>query len=370
MLRGSSKHQERVLLAIGCAVVLFVVLAVAFALLDPFGGRAKGLFSISITTPYVGQGVEAGTAVVLHGVKIGRVTNVKTTVGGEVQLDTDLETEPTQGLTNTMNIDFRPINYFGVPGINLVPNPGGQALRDGSKIALTPTGNFTLSELLNQLGNVAKDSLTPQLVQVIDRVTRYTDGLNPLFETAVTISRAVEAVQTDSTEDQVTKLSSAIAVVPPFADEAVIAGRRIIDYSYYPGQTREPAASAGPRYAYPFLQSAITPSLGDFSEDYFKTHFLDSLDAAQKGLFAVVGKVLSSHVDDLMPLISGIKAITDTGPVLLRPGDVAEKLAELRSRFETLYAGNGNQHAISVRILLDSLPGVAAPMGIMTEGTP
>ncbi|WP_245843410.1 MlaD family protein [Mycolicibacterium vulneris] len=357
------------LLAIGGAVVLCIALAVGFAVLDPFGGRAKGLFSISITTPYVGQGVEAGTAVVLHGVKVGQVTSVKTTASGEVQLDTDLETEPTRGLTNTVHIDFRPINYFGVPGVNLVPKPGGQALRDGSKITLMPTGNFTLSELLNQLGNVTEAALTPQLIQVIDRVTRYTDGLNPLFETAVTISRAVEAVQTDSTEDQVTKLSSAIAAVPPFADEAIIAGRRIIDYSYYPGQIREPAASAGPRYEYPFLQNAITPSLGDFSEDYFKAHFLDSLDAAQKGLFAVVGKVLSSHVDDLLPLISGIKVITDTGPVLLRPGDVAEKLAELRSRFERLYAGNGDQHAISVRVLLDSLPGVAAPIGLVTEGT-
>ena len=200
-------------------------------------------------------------------------------------------------------------------------------------------------------------------------MTRYTDGLNPLFETAVTIARAVQAVQTDSTEDQVTKLSSAVSVVPPFADEGIVAARRIIDYSYYPGQTREPAASAGPRYEYPFLRDAITPSLGDYSEEYFQAHFIKSLDAAQKGLFAVVGKLLSSHVDDLIPLVSGIKAITDTGPVLLRPEDLAEKLAELRSRFEKLYAGNGDQHAISVRILLDSLPAVAAPMGIVTEAT-
>jgi hypothetical protein len=88
-------------------------------------------------------------------------------------------------------------------------------------------------------------------------------------------------------------------------------------------------------------------------------------DLLANGLFASVGKLVSSHVDDLFPLIAGLKSITDTGPVLLRPQDVAQKLADLRSRFETLYAGDGHQHAISVRILLDSLPGVAAPLGIV-----
>lgn len=370
LIRGSSRHQERALIGVGGAVVLCIAVAIAFFVVDPFSGRAQGLFSIEITTPYVGQGVQAGTPVVLHGVKIGQVTGIKNTASGQVQLDTDLQTGPTRGLTTTMNIDFRPINYFGVPGINVNPNPGGESLRDGSRIALVATGNFTLSELLNQLGNVSQASLTPQLIQVIDRVTRYTDGLNPLFETAVTVARAVEAVQVDTTEDQVTKLSSAVAAVPPFANEALVAARRVIDYGYYPGEIRQPAASSGPRYEYPFLRDALTPSLGDYSEEYFQAHFIESLDAAQKGLFAVVGKLLSSHVDDLIPLVTGIKTITDTGPVLLRPEDVAEKLAELRSRFEKLYAGNGDQHAISVRILLDSLPGVAAPMGMITEGTP
>lgn len=356
-------------MSIGAAVVLCIVVAVSFFIVDPFGGRAKDLYSVVISTPYVGQGVQTGTAVVLHGVKVGQVTNVTNTDGGGVQLDTDLQTHATQGLTNNVGIDFRPINYFGVPGINLVPKAGGAVLQDGSRVNLTPSGNFTLSELLNQLGNVSEASLTPQLIGVIDRVTRYTDGLNPLFETAVTVSRAVEAVQTHPTEEQLTKLTSAVAAVPPFANEVVIAGRRIIDFGYYPGQVRGPAVSSGPKLEFPFLTDAETPSLGDISQDFYMKHWDSFLNLAQNGLFGAVGKLVSSHVDDLSPLISGIKAITDTGPVLLRPQDVAERLSELRSRFESLYAGNGTQHAISVRILLDSLPGVAAPVGIVTEGT-
>ncbi|EHB59152.1 hypothetical protein MycrhDRAFT_1588 [Mycolicibacterium rhodesiae JS60] len=368
MLKGSSQRQDHVLTAIGAAMVLCLAVVACLIVINPFGGRPKGVFSVAITTPYVGQGVEAGTALVLHGVKVGHVTNVTNTAGG-VKLFTELQSLPVRGLTDAMNIDFRPINYFGVPGINVIPVSGGQPLRDGAQLNLVPTGNFTLSELLYQLGNVTESSLTPQLITVIDRVTRYTDGLNPLFETAVTVTRAVEAVQTVPTERLLTNLSSAVAAFPPFTDAALVGARRLIDYNYYPGVTVD-AASSGPRYEFPYLQHAQTQSLGDMSEAHFQKSYPPTLDVIQKGLFASVGQLVSSHVDDLMPLISGLKAITDTGPVLLRPEDIAQKLAELRSRFERLYAGNGEQRAISVQILLDSIPGVAAPLGIATGNRP
>jgi hypothetical protein len=368
MLRGSPKYQERVLAIIGTVVLLCIALVAFFVIANPFGGRPDDQFSIAINTPYVGQGVEAGTPVVFHGVKVGHLTNVTNTAGGGVRLDTDLEKRPLQGLTDAMDIDFRPINYFGVSGINLVPNSGGQELRDGSEISLAPKGNFTLSELLSQLGDVSEASLTPQLVQVIDRVTRYTDGLNPLFETAVTVTRAVADVQTVPTERLLANTSSIAAAFPGFTDAAVEATTRITDFSYYPGQTFPPASTSAAKLSYPYLDTAQVPNLGDVSEDYFQHSSVAFTRFASEGLFAAVGKLLFSHVDDLFPLITGIKVLTDITPPLLRPQDIAAKLAELRSRFEKLYAGNGDQRAISVRILLDSLPGVAAPLGIAVGG--
>lgn len=357
-------------MTVGGAVLLCIALVATLGLANPFGGPPDGTYSVAIATPFVGQGVQAGTPVVLHGVQVGKVTDVTNTGGGKVQLATQLRTQPTRGLTDAMNIDFRPINYFGVPGINLVPNAGGRALRDGSKLDLQPKGNFTLSELLNQLGEVSAKSLTPQLISVIDRITRYTDGLNPTIETAVTVTRAVDAVQTVPTEKLLTNLSTAIAAFPAFTNTVVEAGTRVVKYDYYPGEVLKDPATAGPTLVAPYVESVKTPNIGDYTPEYFQKHFIVTLDLIQQGLFAAVGKLVGSHVDDLIPLISGIKAITDTGPVLLRPEDVAQKLAELRDRFERLYAGNGDQHAISVRIVLDSLPGVAAPLGVTTEATP
>lgn len=372
MLRGSAQRQDRVLLTIGAAVLACIALVAVLIVTNPFGGRPEGTYSVSIVTPYIGQGVESGTAVVLHGVKVGEVTNVTNTGSGKVQLSTRLESQPTSGLTDAVNIDFRPINYFGVPGINLIPNAGGQVLRDGSRLDLQPTGNFTLSELLNQLGDVSASSLTPQLISVIERVTRYTDALNPTIETAVTVTRAVDAVQTVPTEQLLANLSTSIDAFPPFTDAVVEAGTRVVRYDYYPHKVHpdQDPATSGPVLQRPYVENAKTPNIGDLSPEFFHDHWLDTLDLIQNGLFAAVGKLVGSHVDDLVPLISGIKAITDTGPVLLRPEDVAQKLAELRDRFQRLYEGNGDQRAVSVRIVLDSLPGVAAPMGVITEATP
>jgi hypothetical protein len=368
MLRGSSEHQERVLAIAGTALVLCIALVTFFAVTNPFSGRPADQFSIAINTPYVGQGVEAGTAIVLHGVKVGNVTSVDNTGAGAVKLAADLDKQAVQGLTNAMNIDFRPINYFGVAGINLLPNSGGQELRNGSEVSLVPQGNFTLSELLSQLGGVSEASLTPQLIQVIDRVTRYTDGLNPLFETAVTVTKAVADEQTVPTEQLLANTSSIAAAFPGFIDSLIEAPTRLTDFHYYPGQTFPPAAAIAPKLEYPYLEGVPVPNLADESEDYFQKSYITFLDLASNGLFGAVGKLETSHVDDLFPLIAGIKALTDVTPPLLRPQEIAQKLAELRSRFEKLYAGDGDQRAISVRVLLDSLPGVAAPLGLAVEG--
>lgn len=361
-------------MGIGAVVVLCITLGATLAITNPFAGKPKDILSVVITTPYVGQGVEVGTPIVLHGVKVGSVTDVTNSAGGAggVQLLTELKSGPVRGLTDAMNIDFRPINYFGVPGINLLSAAGGKPLRDGSRISLVPKGNFTLSELLDQLGQVSAASLTPQLISVIDRVTRYTDGLNPTFETAVTVARAVNAVQTVPTERLLTNLATSAAAVPAFFDAAIIASTRIHKFDYYPEGGYDPAAAAAAPHpiTVPFTKNTIAADLGEVPDEYWAKHFHAGLDQAGNGLFASVGKLVGSHVDDLYPLIGGIKSITDTGPVLLRPVDVAQKLSELRDRFERLYAGNAGQRAVSVRILLDKFPAVSEPMGIVTGGTP
>lgn len=366
MLHRSEESQERILARIGTAVILCAILAVLAIVTKPFDGRPPDRIFVAINTPYMGQGVEQGSAVVMHGVKVGQVTNVASLPGGGVRFTADLQKQPVAGLTDTMHIDFRPINYFGVPGLNVTPGRGGQPLRDGSLISLMPKGNFTLSKLLSQLGMVSDAALTPQLIKVVDRATRYTDGLNPLFETLLVATRAVADVQMIPTAQLLANTSSSLTALPPFVQAFIDGAARHADFHYYPERASSPPPSTtGPHVEPPYVDDVSVKDFSDESEDYVNNVMRKYLDTASEGLFAAVGKLESSHVDDLLPLIDGIKSLSDTVPPLLRPDNVAQTLAEMRSRFEALYAGNGEQRALQVRILLDSLPGVAAPLGIM-----
>lgn len=360
---------------IGIAFSLCVALAGLVVVVNPFGGRPADRISVAINTPYVGQGVQAGTAVVLHGVQVGEITSTALAPGGGVRIGAELQESRVAGLTDAMNIDFRPINYFGVPGVNIVPTPGGQAVREGSEISLIPKGNFTLSELLSQLGDVSAAALTPGLITVVDRVTRYTDALNPLFETMLTATRTVADVQRVSTAQLLANTASISAAVPPFLRELIDLPARIADFQYYPehGDPRGvfpfvPAPSslgASPKkLTPPFLEYTYVKNTGYETAEYYDQAYIKSFELAAGGLFAAVGSVIKAPSDDLLPLVDGITAISDTTASVLRPDDVAETLAALRSRFESLFSGTSEQRALRVRILLDSLPGVAAPIGV------
>jgi hypothetical protein len=371
MLHRSEESEERILALIGTAVVLCAVLTVVVVVANPFGGRSPDRISVAIETPFVGQGVEPGSAVVMHGVEVGEVTDVASLPHGGVRLVADLQKRPIAGLTDAMQMDFRPINYFGVPGVNIIASEGGQPLRDGSQISLVPKGNFTLSQLLTQLGSVSEAALTPQLINVVDRATRYTDGLNPLFETLLIATTAVADVQTVSTAHLLVNTTSSLTALPPFVQAFIDGAARHADFDYYPERTvARPPSTTGPKLEPPYVDEVSVKDFADETDDYVNNVMKKYLDTASDGLFAAVGKLESSHVDDLLPMIEGLKSITDPVPALLKPDNVAQTLAEMRSRFERLYAGNGEQRALQVRILLDSLPGVAAPLGVMPPPAP
>jgi hypothetical protein len=336
LLRVSEESETRTLTIVGTAVVLCAAAAVLLIAMNPFGGRADGRISVAIDTPYVGQGVATGTALIMHGVKVGEVTGVASLHGGGVRLDADLQTKAVAALTDAVNIDFRPANYFGVTGINLIAGTGGQALRDGSRVNTVPKGNFTLQALLSRLGEVSTGAITPQLIHVIERATRYTDAMNPLIETMLTVAEAVADVQTVPLYPLLRNATGVSVALPSFVDAASDAG----DYFENNG-------------------------FAEVSEDVFQKRYIKTFELAATSLFGAVGRLESRYVDELLPAVNSLKAVTDVVPALIRPEDFAQTLVELRSRFEKMYAGTPEQRALQVRIVLDSLPGVAAPLGVM-----
>lgn len=358
----SAEAEARRLTIIGLALMLCLAGVCMLIAIKPFdGGRQNNHISIVMDLPYVGQGVTTGTAMIMHGVKVGEVTAVLTRPDGGVRLNVDLQSGPTSGLTESLGVDFRPANYFGVTGINLVPSAGGQALRDGTRIDPVPQGNFTLQALLYRLGEITGGVVTPRLIQVMDRATRYTDALNPLIETMLISADAVAKVQTVSSEQLLRNATGVSVAFPSFLQGLTGAGDYFTRGSgFVTFLEDDQGALRSPAYA------NLIPVVGQpHSEEYWQKRTVPFVQQVADSFYGAVGKLLSSHPDALIPATELVKTLTDVVPGLVTPENVASDLVELRTRFEKLYAGSPEQRAVQVHIVLDNLPGVAAPLGVM-----
>jgi len=371
LLRTTEQRQTRIVRTIGASIVAVAVIATLIGLTaNPFGGKPKDLISIAFETPYVGQGVAPGTPVIMHGVKVGQVGGVDSLTAGGVRLEVDLQTKPSAGLTDAVNIDFRPANYFGVTGINLIPSDGGQPLRNGAQLKVTPKGNFALQALLYRLGELSDQIVTPQLVSVVERATRYTDAMTPLLETMIIVSTSVTDVQTVSTEQLLRNTAGINVAFPGFVDALASTGDMYlhadIGLGFDPDKDRQ--------------NNEFLPTYNDQQVKYYddaraqlhtnpdafvKGRFKEWLKGAETDLFSAVGRLLSTHTNDLFPVVDQIRVISDVVPALVPAGDIEYTLRELRTRLERMYQGSGEQRALQVRLLLDELPGVAAPMGLV-----
>ncbi|GAB4658371.1 MlaD family protein [Mycobacterium avium] len=354
----SAEAEARRLTIIGMVTLGCIALFCSVAMVNPFHGRPIGQYSVTMTMPYVGQGVATGTPLIMHGVKVGRITSVSSLRNGGVRLNAELQSKPTQKLTDTMGVDFRPANYFGVTALNLVPGDGGRPLRNGAHINTTPKGNFTLQALLSRLGEITGGVVTPQLVSVIKRATQYTDALNPLIETVVTAADSVAKVQSVSTERLLRNTAGISAAFPGFVDAATSAG---YEFNQQGGFV---TFNVSGEHGLPGPDSDIRPGQRQ-DEKYWQTRSRATLDLLANSFFGALGKLLSSHPADLLPAVGLIKTITDTVPGLVAPEGIAATLTELRTRYEKLYAGSPEQRALQVHIVLDSLPGVEAPVNAM-----
>ncbi len=330
---ASVQTEARILTAVGLAVTVLMGIVAAVFTIAPLSRESKDTLRVVLESPYVGEGVDSGTSVMMHGVKVGEVLSVANLPDGGVRLLADLDRAPTQGLTDAVEFDFRPANYFGVTGINLRQPAGGSALVDGAVLRRAPVGNATLQALLGRLGEVSHGVLTPQLIDVVERATTYTDGLDPLLETMLVVADTFARVQTESTATLLTNATGISVAFPGFVTAAI---------------------STGDQY--------LHGGLDGVSEDFFRNTYVPTIDFSASELFGAVGKLVSSHSTELSPLTSMIKVLTDIGPGLVPSDAVSDTAREYRMRLENLFAGPPDRRAVNVRVILDSLPGVAAPL--------
>lgn len=375
ILHASAESETRTLTKVGALVVLTLVITTTFYLMvKPFNSRPHNIISVIIDAPYVGQGVIADTPVIMHGVKIGRVVSVANKSGGGVRLQTDLQQEPTRGLTDTMGIDYRPSNYFGVTAINVIPAQGGRPLQSGMQLNVKPEGNFSLQALLYRLGELSNGVFNQRLISVIERATRYVDGLNPLLETALIVGNTLAEVQTVSSEQLLRNATGVSVAFPGFLDALVSSGKEIkhsaftgFDFDHYKKTNRYYRTWDETRKLY--MEKAYRVfSETQNSDKYYESIFDPVLGIVKNNVFLSLGWLEGSHMGDLLPILGSVRTLADAVPKIISPDSFAYTMTELRRRFERMYEGSGDQRALQVRIMLDRLPGVAAPLGLAMGG--
>ncbi|MGV0735028.1 hypothetical protein ABQF35_05170 [Mycobacterium syngnathidarum] len=329
LIRGTDEEVARTLTRIGA--LTFVVLAVIGVVLrwSPWNDSKEENLAIVIEAPFVGQGVDVGSSFLLHGVPVGQVTGIASMPGGGVRIDGNLLRKDTAGLTDALHIDYRPSNYFGITAINLNPSEGGTVITDNTKMRVIPDGNFTIQALLSRLGSISSDVITPRLITVVNKVTRFTDGLNPLIEVFLVVGNAVAKTQSVSTE----RLMANSAAISDAFPEAIDGVLRTVDS----------------------MRKPLRPSTSD--PKYFWDNFYPGIQGGVDALFGSVGGLLHDNQATLQSLSNVLIPALSAVPAIAQSEAIAGQIGELRRRLETMYANSSDQHALQVRVQLDALSG-------------
>lgn len=358
LFRMSAEDETRRLILIGLIVAICLAAFTVSVTVNPFNSRKSDYITVVMDLPYVGQGIDNGSPVMMHGVKVGEVTAVSRPSNDDVRLNVSLDSTLAADLTDDLLVDFRPANYFGVTGVNLFAGQGGRPLANGSHIRTEPTGNYTLQTLLYRLGEITGGVVTPQLVDVINRATRYTDGLNPLIEAMVTSAETLTRVQTVSTEQLLRNATGISVAFPGLVNAATAAGYEVNQRSGYVNFIVSGEDALPGEGEVPIPGNPVT-------EEFWNERATPFLDMVANSFFGSMGRLLSTNIGNLLPVVKMIQSVTDTVPALITPVGVNDMLVELRTRLEKMYAGSEEQRALQVHIILDRIPGVQAPINAL-----
>jgi hypothetical protein len=338
-VRGDSSRQMRSLSIAGTITIVVMVVAVLIGawvyptVTAPTGTR------VQFIVPALGPGVGSGTKVLLHGAEVGEVTEVSATDAESVTIAVVLQSGSSQLITDSVEIDFRPENYFGITAVNLATPGDGVPLADGQVIRRSAAPDFTMSTMLEQGSLVIDGTLTESMISSLDKVVQYADGLAPLIRTGIVIADSVARTQRQLPTVLMNRMNDVLAEFPAFSREAAGALYSIYDSAY----NRKPDGSIG-------------------VDDAFMDETDKALELAASDLFGKAGALLASHDSELVPLTQLLKTMSDPLPAIIGSGATIDKLISAVTQVESAFTGTPEQKTLQLRIVLDDLPGLAGPL--------
>lgn len=340
-IRGSDRRQAWMLnIAAAAVVAVAAVACIGYRTVYP-SVSSSDTIDVRVDVPSVAPGVHTGTKVILRGNEVGEVTALTRRSDDTVRMNLALRPNGIRGLTDALDIDFRPENYFGVTAVNLLEKPGGGKLAAGDVLNRRAANNFTMSTMLEKGSIVVDGTLTKAMIDTLDKVVRYADGLTPMIQAGIVFADRVAQTQQAMPSILLDDMNRTLDVLPGFTGQSIAAL-----YNLYDNNTNHgPNGSWG-------------------RDDAYWDDLNTAMDVAMVKLFGAAGSLLQSHDHELTPVTGLAAALFGATPTLLANGRAASQLSAMVDRYGTVFTGPDSSRTLNLRLILDNLPGVAAPLAV------
>jgi hypothetical protein len=332
-------HRSRILG--GVAVATAVVITAAWQLMPPVGDDD---IAVTLLTDRVGTGIQAGDAVRSDGVRVGSIDSIDSDDSVRQRISLRLDPHELSGLTDALGVDYAPDNMFGVSELTLRSGPGGRAISDNTVIDLSGANagrvhDATISTLLQSVGQLTNDVLTPQLTTVLSEIVRDTRAFTPLLETIVVTVQNVADIQRLPSSYLLAQYGSLVTGLPPTM-------RGLLDLLQTP--------FTNPYLAQPGKIDKFVANI-----DMIQGPLLSSVTA----LLNTAGTYYSGYTDMTTPLV---QAMASTVPTPQRSTDEVRLLLE---RIGRAMPDSGDGPVLNLDVDLRGVPALAGPLSALVAQT-
>ncbi|MCR5978393.1 MCE family protein [Gordonia jinghuaiqii] len=341
-IRGDLGRQLRTLTLVGVSTIAVLALVVGITSMVYSRTSAPDGTQLRVVVPALGPGIKPGSKVLLNGAEIGQVTEVATPGAGTVNLDLDLDPSMNSVLTDSLDLDFRPENYFGITAVNIVPRDGGLPLRTGTVLHRDSSPDFTMSTMLEQGSLVVDGTLTRDVIASLDKVMRYATGLAPLIRSGVIVADTVARTQRHMPTVLMRRANALLEEFPTFT-------RSVFDSLY--------VMTESPYNMLPDGSRGVPEQFHDLTNA--------GLTLASSDLFGLAGSLLASHGSELTPLTTSVKYLTDPLPQAIGGVASMEKLMDAIDGLDSAFTGSRQQKVLQLRVVLGGLPAMSSSLARM-----
>ncbi|MBD0022355.1 MCE family protein [Gordonia pseudamarae] len=341
-LAGITTHTHTARI-VGIAAILVAALAVIAWRVVPTGGLDDDQIAVTLLTEHVGDGITVGTEVRRGGVVVGQVDSVTRTDAGQA-IKVRLDDPSLTGLTDALAIDYSPANLFGITQISLLARQGGSPLRSGTTVDLTGghvdrVHDATVSTMLLSLGKLSGDVLTPELADLVKRVSQDAKAFSPLMKALITTVETVADTQKMPYSPILRDLGSALSGFPSTLDGGLILLRMVHDHPYL----KIPEKQARFDATVAVLAKDVIPGLANL---------LRTLQPDYAGLAALP-----------VPLLNAVAAAVPS------PQTTQAQLKKLLTRTSKAFAGSPAEPVLRLALTLNPTASTSNSTGTHTTGS-